>query len=427
MRARPSLTRYLAPLPLLLALAVGACSSAAATKGNPTATGGSQSATATPTPAPCATHATAQGEAWVTGQQVAGTLNGGGVTTLSNFVYPLGIPDENAVGNTPKPSFITWSPDGKHLGVLIQQIVPFSMEYDPYVVDTSTHAVTKVPLSGAISVPSEQTPKRLLTWADNHTLIIMGGISKSPNVYSYDITSNTLSTLPGISGAVEGVARCGVLYYLTLTAFAPMPGDTSGNHYQVASGQINRYDLTAHAAVGGPYTIGDATTFGGAEGQVTIMGWDVSHDGTKVAYQQTKATLTPGQNAGMALVSHFFAANADGSGATPILNGAPAATSNSESEIAISPNGALVAVTDANPSPDVLTGSMSGGSPRAYTPDATGMPAWLADSSGFDASKGSYSTVGDVYRYLLSTPLNGAGQAPGTDQVPGGSLPAALP
>lgn len=428
MRVRPTLARYLAPLPLLLTVLLAACSSVAATStGHPTATTGGAGATATVTPAPCATRATAQGEAWDIGQQVVGTVNGGAVTTLSNFVYPLGIPDENAVGNTPKPSFITWSPDGTHLGVLIQQVVPFSVEYDPYVVDTSTHAVTKVPLPGALSVPSDQTSKRMLTWADNHTLIIMSGIASAPNVFSYDITTNTLSTLPGIGGAVEGVARCGVLYYLKLSAFSPLAGDTSGNHYMVASGQINRYDLTTHTAIGGAYTVGDATTFGGAEGQVTIMGWDVTRDGAKVAYQQTKATLTPGVNSGMTLVSHFFAANSDGSGATAILNGAPAATANSQCELAISPNGALVAVTDALPSPDVLTGSMSGGSPRAYTPDATGTPAWLADSSGFDASKGSESIISDVYRYLLSTPLNGAGQAPGSDQVPGGTLPATLP
>ncbi|HKV83829.1 MAG TPA: hypothetical protein VJN88_04695, partial [Ktedonobacterales bacterium] len=338
MRIWPPLARYLAPLPVLLILALAACSSVAATStGHPTATtGGGAGATATPTPAPCATRATALGEAWDMGQQVAGTVNSGAVTTLSNFVYPLGIPDENAVGNTPKPSFITWSPDGLHLGVLIQQVVPFSVEYDPYVVDTSTHAVTKVPLPGALSVPSEQTPKRMLTWADNHTLIIMSGIASAPNVYSYDITTNTLSTLPGIGGAVEGVARCGVLYYLKLTAFAPLAGDTSGNHYMVATGQINRYNLATHTAVGGAYTIGDATTFGGAEGQVTIMGWDVTRDGTRVAYQQTKATLTPGVNSGMTLVSHFFAANSDGSGASAILNAAPAATSNSECELAIS-------------------------------------------------------------------------------------------
>ena len=433
MRVRPHLARYLAPLPVIFTLVLAACSSAAATGGHPTATAGGShgGGGSTPTPAPCVTRATAQGEAWVSGQQVAGTLNGGSVTTLSNFAYPLGIPNEGAVGNTPKPSFITWSPDGKHLGVMIQQTVPFSVEYTPFVVDTSTHAVTKVPLPDAISVPSEETPKRMLAWADNHTLIIMDGYSNSHttshNVYSYDITANTLSTLPGISDAVEGVARCGTLFYLKVTAFSPMPGDTSGNHFQVASGQINRYDLSAHTTIGSAYTIGDATTFAGAEGQVTLMGWDVTHDGVRIAYQRTAATLTPGVDSGMKLISHFFAANADGSGATPILNGAPAATSNTASEIAISPNDALVAVTDANPTPDALTGSMSGGSPRAYTPDATGAPAWLADSSGFDASKGSESIVSDIYRYLLSTPLNSAGQAPGSDQVPGAILPASLP
>src|SRR5215813_6989680 len=59
---------------------------------------------ATPTPvsgAPsptCASNATTTTEAWVTqgGEkpQVTGSINGGAETMLSNFVYPLGLPDE---------------------------------------------------------------------------------------------------------------------------------------------------------------------------------------------------------------------------------------------------------------------------------------------------------------------------------------------
>ncbi|MGH2487627.1 MAG: hypothetical protein ACRDHE_16620, partial [Ktedonobacterales bacterium] len=89
MRVRPRLARHLAPIPLLLTVILTACSSVAATStGHPTATtGGSGSgATATPTPATCATRATAQGEAWDVGQQVAGIVNGGAVTMLSNFI-----------------------------------------------------------------------------------------------------------------------------------------------------------------------------------------------------------------------------------------------------------------------------------------------------------------------------------------------------
>jgi hypothetical protein len=94
--------------------------------------------------------------------------------------------------------------------------------------------------------------------------------------------------------------------------------------------------------------------------------------------------------------------------------------------LSISPNGAYVAVTGATPTPDIATDSMSGGSVRYYTPDAYHLAAWLPDSSGFDALADT-STGESIYRYLLSTPLNGSGRAPGAVLVPNGAWPASLP
>jgi hypothetical protein len=410
----------LAALMVMAALAVvlagcDANSISAVSGGTQTAASATGTATGAPA-APCATTASATAEAWDFNQQVQGRINGGGVTQLSQFQYPLGIPDENAVGNNPQTSFIAWAPDAKHLAVAILQIVPFSSEYDPYIVDTTTHAVTKVPLEGAITWPSESTGRRIFSWADSHTLIIV-----AQHAYSYDITSGTLSPLPGITGAQEGVVRCSTLFYTTYGTFAPIAGAPAPQATK-APVLLNRYSLVTHTALGSPMTLGEASTYPGAEGQITGLGWDVSRDGTKVAYQQATAKYSGGN---LVTSSKFYAANADGSGKVQIL---PQATSNSPAFVAISPSGTLVAVTAANPTPNVLSGSLSGGSLRAYTPDSDGAPSWLADNSGFDTQmQGAQGVAAGLYRYLLSTPLNSQGRAPATEVHLGASNAASLP
>jgi hypothetical protein len=353
-------------------------------------------------------------------------VNGGAVMLLSNFQYPLGIPDEGAVGNLPQPGLIAWAPDGKHFAAAILQDVPFSTEYDPYIVDSTSHVVTKVPLAHPITVPSEGTGRRIFSWADKHTLIIVdpGNGTTGGAAYSYDATSTTLSILPGVSGAEEGVVRCGTLYYLSYGQFTPVPGapTNNGNGATKATGLLNRYSLATRSALGTPIPLGDVSTYPGAEGQITTLGWDVSPDGTKIAYQQT-ATSYAGGN--LVTSSKFYAANADGTGRVRILT---QATSNSPAFVAISPNGQVVAVTAANPTPNVLSGDMDGTGMRAYAPDSDGRAAWLADSSGFDAQlQGDQGVSAGLYRYLLSTPLNSQGQAPATEVDPSGSNPAMLP
>jgi hypothetical protein len=396
----------------------GAC----AVTGN--GTGGSTTGAGKGTPAPkaCSTTASTTALTYVSGPNLAGAIPAplgapsSPPPTLSNFVYPLGIPDEGAVGNNPFPSFTAIAPDAKHLAVAIQQDVPFKEEYNPYIVDTGSHAVTKIALSSPINVANSDTAQRMFTWADTHTLIIfanppLNGSSAGPT-YSYDINTNTLTPLKGVDGAIEGVVRCGVLFYSTLGAFSGL-GDV--NHTQVAATSLNRYDLATNSAIGAPIDIGKSSTYGGAEGAVTYPGWDASLDGSHIVYQKMAVTSGP------KITSTWFAANADGSGAVAIL---PKLTSESGARMAISPDGAQVAVTNANPSPNVASGPLGGGSTVFYdTPNGYSQPAWLANSSGFFADSGSESSPAT---FALYSPC-GSSHCNGTPAAAKANYPATLP
>jgi hypothetical protein len=420
-----SRSRAMVALVLLLAFTVSACAAGATTTVITSPTTG---ATNTPAPPPCATHATAQGEAWsTTTGQIVGTLAGGAVQTLGTFTYPLGLPNETSA-NLAHIDSIAWAPDGHHLavmmGVNLPDVIPF--EY-PYIVDTATHTATRVTLPG--NVPAGL--RRLLAWTGDATLLIFTGIepqhveagAATGVAYQYDLATGTVSTLPGVVSPAEGVVRCSTLYWLELPALAVIGTTSFGTQVFRGHALLHRYNLTTHAEIGSPISLGDTMSEeGSAAGQqVEAPGWDVSPDGTTLAYQQMTVAAPSG-----AISSHFLAAHSDGSASHPVLNGGPGATSSSPSFVSVSPNGAQVAVTAAEPTPDVLSGAVAGGTLRAYTPDASGEAAWLSDSSGFDAVTYLGGSTPALYRYLLSTPLNGAGQAPGAAQVSGSSVVAAL-
>jgi hypothetical protein len=389
-------------------------------------TGGPPGATATPTPPPCNTHATTTAIAWGEGQQIHGGIGGAAPAQLSNFSYPLGLPDEGFSGNQTVPGYVAISPDGHHIAVDEDVFVPFTEEVYPYVVDTSTHAVARVMLPAYPFTPDEEP--RLLAWADNHTLIVFQGLSNrggsSTNTYAYDISTNSATPLPGITGAVEGEVRCSTLYWMDLGTFTVLSG-SDPNHTSKAPERIHRYDLTSHTEIGSPITISDASTYGGAEGQVDYAGWDVSRDNTKLVYQHMTVTFSGGNPHQS---SQFFAANADGTGATQILTGPPPVTSTTGARLSISPDGTKVAVTNAQGTPTVATGPTSGtGGTLFYSPDASGQPAWLSDNSGFLATVGVESEPpNDIYQYLLATPPVG-GRVPGTEVHAAGTDPATLP
>ncbi|HLV98940.1 MAG TPA: hypothetical protein VKT82_09710 [Ktedonobacterales bacterium] len=380
-------------------------------------------ATATPGPAPtaCVPHTSATAEAWVSGTskpQVMGSINGAAETKLSNFGYPLGLPNEGAFGNDYLAA-LAWAPDAHHLAVAVGVDVGPGQTLFPYVVDTSTHAVTQVKLPGNTSIAEKGAANRIFAWADNHTLLIFGGFSGGNNgsagtvSYSYDISAASLTPLPGVTTAYEGVVRCSTLFYLEVTALTQI---TVGRFKGAA--RLHRYDLTSHSEIGSPVTLGDTSTFSGAEGDVSLMGWDVSPDGTHIAYQQTRVSL--GTNGQIVIASKFLVANADGSGASAILTGA---TSNTPAFLAISPDGKQVAVTNAQPTPEVFSGSMSGGAAHFYQPDAEGPPVWLAGSAQFEADNLLGSSPG-IELWALNS---GGGRQSGSIVHPGGGIPATLP
>lgn len=410
-----------------LMLVASACSLSSTTGGTTGGTTGSTSGpTATPTPPPCNTHASTTAIVWDEGQQVHGGIGGAAPTQLSTFSYPLGLPDEGFEGNQTTPGYIAVSPDGAHIAVDENVFVPFTEEVNPYVVDTSSHAVTRVTLPAYPQTPGEET--RLLAWADNHTLIVFQGLSNrggsSTNTYAYDITAHTATALPGVTGAIDGEVRCSTLYWMALGSFTPLsPADP--NHTMTAPEQVHRYDLASHTEIGSPITISQASTYGGAEGQVDLAGWDVSRDNSKLVYQQMTITSSGGT---VHVASKFFAANEDGSGAAQILTGPPPVTSTTGANLSFSPDASKVAVTNAQGTPTGATGPSSGtGGTLFYSPDAVGQPAWLPGGSGFLAAVGTeQATPNDIYQYLLATPPV-SGRIPGTEVHAAGTDPATLP
>lgn len=392
--------------------------------------GSSSTGTGTPTAPVCATKATTTGEAWSVGQQIMGEVGGGAVGQLSNFPTSLGLANEQDSGDMSwNVSNIAWAPDGRHLAVDVYLPVPDedALTY-PYVVDTSTHAVTRV------NVPTDATNDGLrnLAWADNNTLLVLTGdtpgqanIPMPAALYSYNVSTSAVTTLPGITHmTTDGVVRCGTLFYMEVTPFTNIGVDSNGANEFKGSALIHRYSLATHTEIGSPVTFSDTFNADGSFEFYEVPGWDVSPDGTKLAYQHMAVHLSTGQN-DSSVVSTFDASNVDGSGAVAIFGGPNHVTAYNGVYMSISPNGASVAVTNAFPTPDLATDSMTGGSLRFYTPDGYDLPAWLPDSSGFDAVSEPASTQ-QIERYLLSTPLNGSGRAPGTVQVSAGYSPATL-
>ena len=352
-------------------------------------------------------------------KQVVGSVNGGPETVLSTFNYPLGLPDEGQYGDAALTA-LAWAPDARHLVVAAAVSEPYVEALYPYIVDTNTHAVTRITLPASALASERESVHRVFAWADDHTLLIFGGFGGGSNgsggtvTYRYDLSQNSLTPLPGVTAAYEGVVRCSTLFYLEISPLAQI----GSSAFSKGSALLHRYDLTTQSEIGAPITLGDTSTFRGAEGDVELLGWDASPDGTRIVYQQTKVSVDNNQQ--LVKTSKFFAANADGSGASPILTGA---TATSGAFLAISPDGQWVAVTNAQPTPAVLSGSLSGGAAHYYQPDAEGPPAWLANSSGFEADNALGSDQG-IERWTLNT---GGGKAQGATVHQNSDSPAILP
>lgn len=400
----------------------------------------SQTATSTPTaisvgsPEPtdtaaaCTFPATGTTEAWLCDGQVLASIGGNPATTLSDFTYPLLVPNGPSLGSS-SPNALLWAPDGNHLAVAFAPAQQSSgINCYPFILDVQTQAVTRVAL------PSYPTQARAptathLAWADAQTLLTFGaapagsGAATPPGLagsagtttYRYSLASDQATALPGVTAAASGVVRGSVLFYLELTPLSQMAGAPG---FYKGTALLHRYNLSSLQEIGTPFVLGDTLTSAGAS-SLLIPGWDASPDGSQMVYQQTSVLLEAGATR-PTVTSRFWAAEADGSNPTPILAGVAAS---SAARLSISPNGAFVAATGIQPGPGTYADSLSGGAVHAFTPSSASAPAWLSDSSGFDASS-DFTHDADVLRYLLSTP---GAPASGTDLIQNARDPATLP
>jgi hypothetical protein len=405
------------------------CLSGCATSAGTTAPGkalppSGATATASPATPPCATTPTGTASSRIVDKQVIGTPPGGPMGALSKFIPPLGLSEEDVFAHT-TPYFTTWSPDGKHLATLVEVIVPSQIISYPYIIDTTTHVVKQVllPSPEQLATPTgmEWSRERSLAWANNDTLLIFGasptelggpGGSFPTTSYSYDLSSGTLTPLPGVTSAVQGVVRCNTLFYLQLSAMTAINQCDNFNnqiiYWYKGSARLHRYNLLTQTEIGVPVTLGDTSScpfFN--DGEVDAMGWDVTANGQRIVYQHT--TVVAFQQLGVKTTSKFFAADADGGNPIPILTAAP---SDANAYLRISPDDLLVALV-AQPVgqlvlPTVYTGRITGvGTTASYAPAAGGLPAWTADSQGFAASQAGGEMPGtnlDIEQYTVGVP-----------------------
>ncbi|HET9981022.1 MAG TPA: hypothetical protein VFQ32_11290 [Ktedonobacterales bacterium] len=266
-----------------------------------------------------------------------------------------------------------------------------------YVINTATGAATQVPASD-IRLSLRETG-----WVNNSTIWWLKG--KQLITYTLGGANTVVGALSG-DAVGDAVLRGSTLFYTT----------SVGSSYQLA-----RYDMASHALLGGAISLGSIAACQCARGDALMPGFDVSADGAHVVYQK----ITPGgSNTEGVGSSQFFYANADSTGARQIATAASAA---SFVKMQLSPNGKLVAVARAEPSPNsVFTASVtsSGNSDdpslRFYEMDARGYPVWNADSASFWASTLDLDTLnppitGDIDLFNARDGSSGVGIAGGAN------------
>jgi hypothetical protein len=299
----------------------------------------------------------------------------------------------------------------------------------PYLLDTKTHTTSPLPFPTAgYQLPQASwTRGRTFAWADSHTLLFFYGGNTAAQgsagpTYRYDVNTKKLALMPGVHHAAEGVVRCSTLFYLELTPTTDFLGERNGYNVYQGSALLHRYDLKTNSEIGQPITIGPTmkislATPGGFPSDPVVPTWNVSSDGTLLAYPQEAIDVTA------MLTQRYVIANADGTNArlfVPPTRSVPTNTWNME----ISPNDQYVLIAaDA----DNFSMNLDGSNYRAYgsygaTFISINGPAWLPDSSGFDTvnTHQQGQTFADPYlsRYLLSTPPGSDGYVPGTELVP---------
>jgi hypothetical protein len=372
-----SLAGTLALVSIVAILALGGCgaSSAAST---PTATS-SVTETASPTSTPAPINFGRQSIAWISQPsngkpEIWASIKGAAPRRIAEAVG-----DDCSTAALGPPVI---SPDGKHITVVGGVGCGDAQAHGTvFVVNVATGSFDPIPHSDAL------TNARSVGWLDNTTLWIAG---RSTSTLSRD-GIHTMSV-----AGIEAVVRDNSLFYLS----------TSGDYDSSLSATLHRYSLSTHHDLNtinlGSFELSHLQS----PGDFHFQGWDVSPDGSHVVYQVTSpGPAGDSQREGISS-SQFYYANADGSDATPILQ---YMTTNGTVRIRFSPDGTQVAVTEAEPLPDIITGctNSSGISDdpcfHSYTLSAgqqsSDYPAWAADGRAF-----LVESNGNLYRFTVGVP-----------------------
>ncbi len=385
-RPRSSLAFSTIPFIALLAFALalaGCSSSAGSTTGSGTSTAGhSPTATATAnvgdgvgagTPTPT-TPPPAHAFAWyqIDGSQVPqlwASLNGGAPQQITHVA-----PDHAACVDQVAWGLPVFSPDLTHIvsslgsyncgdGGLTGQIS---------IVDVSSGTVTPVGSAGANNTIS--LTERVDGWVDNSTIWYIN----YTGLYTYALGASTPTLVATLNQPFDAVLRGSTLFWTQFSNTGSGGGPAT----------LHRYDMNTHSDLGTSVNLGTTTNCHCSAGDLMIPGWDASPDGSHIAYQ----VVTPAGSGNLNEVgsSHFYYANADGSGASQI---ASYVSTDHLARLLISPNGQLIAISTALPSPSVITASVNSpghnGDPNLhfYSPDGVSFPVWKWDSATFWAAR----------------------------------------
>jgi hypothetical protein len=418
-QSRRPLAFLLAPLLILLLFSAG-CSTSSGTQahtgpgsstgpstGGGTATGGSSGSGpgAGSTPAvPAPQHAfawTQYDHASTRTPQLWASINGGTPYQVTHLAPITDGCDTQIAWGLP-----VFSPDLTHI---VASIGSFNcgdgdLQGPVDIINASSGTITAVPGANSYDRSSERTDG----WLNNNTIFFVN----SAGLFTYTLGAGSPTQLPGVTGADEAVLRGSTLFWTQVT-YASGPKNWTST--------LHRYDMSTHTALAGSISLGQVHMCECSPGDVLFQGWDVSPNGSHVAYQVT--TPLTGANGGIAS-SHIYYANADGTGASQI---AEYMSTNATAGMQISPNGQLVAFTGALPSPSVITasvtspGNLSDPNFHSYTPNADRYPVWKWDSSSFWApnrSNGDFESPGTVALYYYTV-----GSASGVVGVSGGFNP----
>jgi hypothetical protein len=278
----------------------------------------------------------------------------------------------NRCGRNPDWGVPVFSPDLHHIVIAFGDVgncdqAPQAGQL--FVIDASSGALTSVSTSGL------ELDRREEGWIDNNTIWWDDQLGFKEATLGGSPT--TISSIPPIDFSVsvsapDLVLRGHTLFYVAKTL--------SGGSISYA---LHRFDLSSHTALAGSVDMGHSCNCA-ADSIIGSPGFDVSADGSHIVFQRITAGGS-GSATGVGS-SQFFYANADGSRASRI---ASYATASSFAYMQLSPNGSLVAVTNAQPSPTVFTASVSSagliGDPNLhfYTQDSSQYPAWNMDNGHF--------------------------------------------